>query len=113
MGQRGLTLLIGVRCNTQQRPSEGTELNFVSKVRNGFVPQLRREVWGQLKHLEADGCPFANLPEKKRTQWAPLTPLKSAAVYYFGSLQKAIVAVKKDRATSPKGRVTAALSQMN
>ena len=43
---------------------------FASKVRNGFVPRLRREVWGQLKHLQTDTCPFANLPEKKSTQWA-------------------------------------------
>ena len=49
---------------------EGGKLMFVSKVRNGFVPQLRREVWAQLKHLETDLCPFANLPERKRTQWA-------------------------------------------
>jgi bifunctional non-homologous end joining protein LigD len=27
-------------------------------------------VWAKLKHLHTDGCPFANLPEKKRTQWA-------------------------------------------
>jgi bifunctional non-homologous end joining protein LigD len=41
-----------------------------SKVRNGFVPRLGREVWSKLKHLQTDTCPFANLPEKKRTQWA-------------------------------------------
>ena len=23
-----------------------------------------------MKHLQIDTCPFANLPEKKRTQWA-------------------------------------------
>ena len=40
-------------------------------------------------------------------------PLKSSAVYYFGSLQKAIVAAKRDRATSPKGRITTALSRMH
>ena len=49
---------------------EGQKLMFVSKVRNGFVPRLRREVWAKLKHLETQACPFANLPEKKRTQWA-------------------------------------------
>jgi ATP-dependent DNA ligase len=49
---------------------EGNKLMFASKVRNGFVPRLRRELWAQLKHLETDACPFANLPEKKRTQWA-------------------------------------------
>ena len=49
---------------------EGNKLMFVSKVRNGFVPRLRREEWSKLKHLQTDACPFANLPEKKRTQWA-------------------------------------------
>jgi bifunctional non-homologous end joining protein LigD len=39
-------------------------------VRNGFVPRFRREVWAKLKHLQTDICPFANLPEKKRTPWA-------------------------------------------
>jgi ATP-dependent DNA ligase len=49
---------------------EGGKLMFASKVRNGFVPRLRREVWAKLKHLQTDACPFDNLPEKKRTQWA-------------------------------------------
>jgi bifunctional non-homologous end joining protein LigD len=39
-------------------------------VRNGFVPQVRREVANRFKGLETDACPFANLPERKRTQWA-------------------------------------------
>jgi ATP-dependent DNA ligase len=39
-------------------------------VRNGFVPQVRREVAAKLKGLEIKACPFANLPEKKLTQWA-------------------------------------------
>lgn len=43
---------------------------FASKVRNGFVSRLRREVWAKSKHLQTDACPFANLPEKRRTQWA-------------------------------------------
>ena len=49
---------------------QGEKLMFASKVRNGFVPRLRREVWMKLKHLETKACPFDNLPEKKRTQWA-------------------------------------------
>ena len=49
---------------------EGERLLYVAKVRNGFVPQLRREVASKFKGLEIDTCPFANLPEKKRTQWA-------------------------------------------
>jgi bifunctional non-homologous end joining protein LigD len=49
---------------------EGTKLYYVGKVRNGFVPQVRREVYRKFKGLEIDTCPFANLPEKKRTIWA-------------------------------------------
>jgi ATP-dependent DNA ligase len=41
-----------------------------NEVRNGFVPQVRRDVAAKLKRLETASCPFANLPEKKRTQWA-------------------------------------------
>jgi bifunctional non-homologous end joining protein LigD len=49
---------------------EGEKLYYVGKVRNGFVPQVRREVYRKFKGLEIDTCPFANLPEKRRTMWA-------------------------------------------
>jgi ATP-dependent DNA ligase len=42
----------------------------ITKVRNRFVSLVRREVASRFKSLENDICPFANLPEKKRTQWA-------------------------------------------
>jgi ATP-dependent DNA ligase len=49
---------------------EGERLLYGAKVRNGFVPQVRREVASKFKGLKLSSCPFANLPEKKRTQWA-------------------------------------------
>jgi ATP-dependent DNA ligase len=49
---------------------EGERLLYAAKVRNGFVPLVRREVASRFKGLEIDTCPFDNLPEKKRTQWA-------------------------------------------
>jgi len=49
---------------------EDEKLLYAAKVRNGFVPQVRREVASKFKGLEIDTCPFANLPEKKRTKWA-------------------------------------------
>jgi len=49
---------------------EGEKLIYVAKVRNGFVPALRREVFQKFKGLEARICSFDNLPEKRRTQWA-------------------------------------------
>jgi bifunctional non-homologous end joining protein LigD len=48
----------------------GERLLYAAKVRNGFVPLVRREVASRFKGLEIDTCPFANLPERKRTQWA-------------------------------------------
>ena len=49
---------------------EAAELKFVAKVRSGFVPRVRREVYEQLTALRTTKCPFSNLPEKKRTMWA-------------------------------------------
>jgi DNA ligase D-like protein (predicted ligase) len=49
---------------------EGGKLLYAAKVRNGFVPLVRREVERKFKGLEVNPCPFANLPEKKRTPWA-------------------------------------------
>jgi hypothetical protein len=39
--------------------------------------------------------------------------LKLSAVYYFGSLQKAIVAAKRERLASPKARIRNALSRVH
>jgi DNA ligase D-like protein (predicted ligase) len=52
---------------------EGDGLHYVAKVRNGFVPRVRQEVYRRFKGLEIDRCPFANLPEKRRTMWALTT----------------------------------------
>jgi ATP-dependent DNA ligase len=44
-------------------------LIFVAKVKNGFVPRLRDEIFPTLKTLRAAHCPFANLPEKRASRW--------------------------------------------
>jgi bifunctional non-homologous end joining protein LigD len=49
---------------------EGPELKFVAKVRAGFVPRLRRDVFQRFAGLQIHKCPFTNLPEKRRTMWA-------------------------------------------
>ncbi|HEV8721646.1 MAG TPA: hypothetical protein VGW77_13535 [Candidatus Binatia bacterium] len=49
---------------------DSNDLKFVAKVRNGFVPKLRREVFQRLAGFETEKCPFTNLPEKRRTLWA-------------------------------------------
>jgi bifunctional non-homologous end joining protein LigD len=46
------------------------KLLYAGKVRAGFVPHVRSEVMAKMKALKTEACPFANLPEKKRTQWA-------------------------------------------
>jgi bifunctional non-homologous end joining protein LigD len=43
----------------------GDDLIFIAKIRNGFVPRLRREIFEKFKGLETPVCPFANLPEPK------------------------------------------------
>jgi ATP-dependent DNA ligase len=48
----------------------GGRFLYAVEVRNGFVPQLRLDVATKFKGLKIDICPCANLPERKRTQWA-------------------------------------------
>ncbi len=57
-GGRGFdALLVGVY--------EKKELIFVAKVKNGFVPRIRDELFPSLKALQTAQCPFKNLPEKR------------------------------------------------
>jgi DNA ligase D-like protein (predicted ligase) len=45
------------------------ELMFAARVRAGFVPATRREVFAQIKDLKINTCPFANLPEAQAGRW--------------------------------------------
>ncbi len=49
----------------------GNQLIYVARLRNGFVPETRKELFPRLQPLAvARGkCPFANLPETERTRW--------------------------------------------
>jgi len=47
----------------------GKGLQFAARVRAGFAPTTRREVFAQIKHLKTPKCPFANLPEKAAGRW--------------------------------------------
>jgi DNA ligase D-like protein (predicted ligase) len=61
-GARGFdALLVGVY--------EGKELIFVAKVKNGFVPRVRDEIFPALETLRTAKCPFANLPETRALRW--------------------------------------------
>ena len=45
---------------------KGSDLIYVAKVRAGFVPATRIQVFAKLQPLETRTCPFVNLPEVKR-----------------------------------------------
>jgi bifunctional non-homologous end joining protein LigD len=47
----------------------GKELVYIARVRNGFVPATRRQVFGKLQPLEMADCPFVNLPETHKGRW--------------------------------------------
>ncbi len=47
----------------------GTDLIYASRVRAGFVPATRREVFERIKHLQTSRCPFVNLPEIAAGRW--------------------------------------------
>jgi len=47
---------------------EGDRLMFVGKVKNGFVPALKRDIMARFKGLETNACPFDNLPEPKNAR---------------------------------------------
>ena len=48
---------------------ETRDLVFVAKVKNGFVPRVREEVFPALEALQTPKCPFANLPETRSSRW--------------------------------------------
>ncbi len=47
----------------------GEELIYVARVRNGFVPTSRRQVFQKLRPLQMQSCPFVNLPETHKGRW--------------------------------------------
>jgi ATP-dependent DNA ligase len=56
---------------------ENKRLIFVAKVKDGFVPRIRDEIFPALQKLRVVRCPFENLPEKKASRWGEaLTPEK-------------------------------------
>ena len=60
-GARGFdALLVGVH--------EKRRLIFSAKVKNGFVPRIRDELFPALKALQSTHCPFTNLPEKRASR---------------------------------------------
>lgn len=48
---------------------EGRQLHFAGRVRAGFTPHVRREVFAALEPLHAAKCPFVDLPNSKTSHW--------------------------------------------
>jgi ATP-dependent DNA ligase len=47
----------------------GKDFLFAARVRAGFVPAMRREVFAKIKGLKIAKCPFVNLPESSPGRW--------------------------------------------
>jgi DNA ligase D-like protein (predicted ligase) len=45
------------------------DLKYVARVRNGFVPALRRQVFEKIRGLVSSTMPFANLPDEHPSRW--------------------------------------------
>jgi DNA ligase D-like protein (predicted ligase) len=48
---------------------QGKDLMYVARVRNGFVPASRRQVFEKIRHLVSRVMPFANLPDTHKSRW--------------------------------------------
>ena len=48
---------------------QGQDLIYVARVRNGFVPASRRQVFEKIRHLVSPTMPFANLPDTHKARW--------------------------------------------
>src|ERR1700686_5465217 len=48
---------------------QNKELMYVARVRNGFVPASRRQVFEKIRHLVSRVMPFANLPDTHKSRW--------------------------------------------
>jgi len=47
----------------------GKDLVYVARVRNGFVPASRRQVFEKIRHLVSPTMPFTNLPDTHKSRW--------------------------------------------
>ena len=47
---------------------DGNKLLFVAKIKNGFTPAIKEDLFRRFQKLETAACPFANLPEPKNAR---------------------------------------------
>jgi hypothetical protein len=62
-----------VRCGSDSAdPQSDTDCNgqliFIAKVKNGFTPDVKKQVFERFRGLETDKCPFDNLPEPRNAR---------------------------------------------
>jgi len=56
---------------------DGDRLLYAARIRNGFTPIVREQLFKRFRGLSIKACPFANLPEAKSGRWgAGLTAAK-------------------------------------
>jgi bifunctional non-homologous end joining protein LigD len=48
---------------------KGKDLVYVARVRNGFVPALRRQVFTKIRGFASSKMPFTNLPDEHESRW--------------------------------------------
>jgi bifunctional non-homologous end joining protein LigD len=58
---------------------EGKVLKFAGKVRAGFTPHIRRDVFARLVPLHQARCPFADLPDSRTSHWGAGVTLEEMA----------------------------------
>jgi bifunctional non-homologous end joining protein LigD len=69
---------------------DGRRLMCAGKVRSGFTPHLRAQVFERIRHLEVARCPFANLPSTRSGHWGDgITPDEMNALRWIKPTQVA------------------------
>jgi bifunctional non-homologous end joining protein LigD len=48
--------------------NDADRLIFIAKIKNGFTPDVKKQVFHRLRALETQTCPFDNLPEPKNAR---------------------------------------------
>ncbi len=56
---------------------KGKDLVYVARVRNGFVPALRRLVFAKIRSFVSSKMPFSNLPDEHESRWGESLTLET------------------------------------
>jgi bifunctional non-homologous end joining protein LigD len=65
-------------------------LMFVARIKNGFMPDVKHQIFARLRKLEIKTCPFDNLPQPKTARWGEA--LTAEAMHNYRWVQPALVA---------------------